>query len=60
MKKKIKYQIKDQYGCYVEKEEFDNYWDNYHKLEDLSMKESTRQRKERFKKLNPKDWHQKN
>ena len=43
---------KDQYGNYVSKEDFKKYWDDYHKLEDLSMKESTRQKEERLKKLN--------
>mgnify|MGYP001291038096 CR=1 FL=1 len=44
--------IKDQYGNYIREEEFDKYWDDYHKLEDLSMKESIRQKEERLKKLN--------
>ena len=43
---------KDQYGNFVSKQEFEKYWDDYHKLEDLSMKESTRQKEERLKKLN--------
>tara|TARA_B100001029_G_scaffold25093_1_gene17607 strand:- start:340 stop:504 length:165 start_codon:yes stop_codon:yes gene_type:complete len=51
MKKPLKPK-KDQYGNYVSKEEFEKYWDDYHKLEDLSMKESKRQKEERIKKLN--------
>ncbi len=43
---------KDQYGNYIREEDFDKYWDNYHRLEDLSMKESIRQKEERLKKLN--------
>ena len=43
--------IKDQYGNYVKEEDFDKYWDDYHRLEDLSMRESIRQKKERLKKL---------
>mgnify|MGYP001156796552 FL=1 len=42
---------KDQYGNYVKEEEFKKYWDDYHRLEDLSMKESIRQKEERLKKL---------
>ena len=35
--------------------EFNTYWDDYHNLEDISMKESIRQKKEREKKFkNPK------
>ena len=44
--------IKDQYGNYIKDEDFEKYWDDYHRLEDLSMKESIRQKKERLKKLN--------
>ena len=36
---------KDQYGNYVKEEEFDKYWDDYHRLEDLSMKESIDKKK---------------
>ena len=43
---------KDQYGNYIKEEDFDKYWDDYHRLEDLSMKESIRQKEERLKKLN--------
>ncbi|MFL2886237.1 MAG: hypothetical protein ACJZ48_04830 [Candidatus Pelagibacterales bacterium] len=39
--------IKDSYGRYVEKKSFDEYWDEFHKIENLSMKESIRQKKER-------------
>ena len=44
--------IKDQYGNYISEEDFDKYWDAYHRLEDLSMQESIRQKEERLKKLN--------
>ena len=40
---------KDSYGRYVESKTFDKYWDEFHKIEDLSMKESIRQKKEREK-----------
>jgi hypothetical protein len=54
IKKKKTYQ-KDNYGRYVKSHEFDRYWDEYHNLEDISMKESIRQRKEREKNIkNPK------
>ena len=33
--------IKDSYGRYVEKKSFDEYWDEFHKIENLSMKESS-------------------
>ena len=49
---KFSKRIKDQYGNYVKEEDFDKYWDDYHKLEDFSMKESIRQKEERLKKLN--------
>ena len=42
---------KDQYGNYIKEEDFDKYWDEYHTLEDHSMKESIRQKEERLKKL---------
>ena len=42
---------KDQYGNYVKEEEFDKYWDDYHRLEGFSMNESIRQKEERLKKL---------
>ena len=38
-------QIKDKYGQYSEKNEFSEYWDNFHRLESLSMKESIYQKK---------------
>jgi hypothetical protein len=38
---------KDTYGRYVENKTFDQYWDEFHKIESLSMKESIRQKKER-------------
>ena len=50
IKKKKTYQ-KDNYGRYVKSHEFDRYWDEYHNLEDISMKESIRQRKEREKNI---------
>ncbi len=40
---------KDAYGRYVDSKSFDEYWDEFHKIEDLSMKESIRQKKEREK-----------
>ena len=40
---------KDAYGRYVDSKTFDEYWDEFHKIEDLSMKESIRQKKEREK-----------
>ena len=49
---KLSKPIKDQYGIYIWEEDFDKYWDAYHRLEDLSMKESIRQKEERLKKLN--------
>ena len=39
--------IKDSYGRYVEIKTFDEYWDEFHKIENLSMKESIRQKNER-------------
>ncbi|MDC3154899.1 hypothetical protein OA530_02270 [Pelagibacteraceae bacterium] len=50
IKKKKAYQ-KDVYGRYVNSKEFNTYWDDYHNLEDISMKESIRQKKEREKKF---------
>ena len=47
--------IKDQYGNYVKEDEFESYWDNYHRLEMFSMTESIRQKEERLKKLNSKE-----
>jgi hypothetical protein len=49
---KLSKPTKDQYGNYINEEDFDKYWDDYHRLEDLSMKESIRQKEERLKKLN--------
>ena len=43
-KKKI---IKDSYGRLIDNKSFDEYWDEFHKIENLSMKESIRQKKER-------------
>ena len=44
MKKKT---IKDSYGKLVEVKSFDEYWDEFHRIESLSMKESIRQKRER-------------
>ena len=41
--------VKDSYGRYVETKTFDQYWEEFHKIESLSMKESIRQKKEREK-----------
>ena len=38
-KKKI---IKDSYGRLIDNKSFDEYWDEFHKIENLSMKESIR------------------
>ena len=35
---------KDQYGNYVSKEDFEKYWDDYHKLEDLSMNQQDKKK----------------
>ena len=43
--------IKDAYGRYVDSKTFDEYWDEFHKIEGLSMKESIRQKKEREKNI---------
>ena len=40
-KKKI---IKDSYGRLIDNKSFDEYWDEFHKIENLSMKESIRQK----------------
>ena len=47
-------QIKDKYRYYTEKKEFSEYWDDYQYRENLSMKESIHQKKERIEKLHPK------
>ena len=39
--------IKDSYGRLIDNKSFDEYWDEFHKIENLSMKESIRQKKER-------------
>ena len=49
-----KNQTKDKYGQYSDKNEFSEYWDNYHSLELLSMKESIHQKKTRIEKLKSK------
>ncbi|MDC3086695.1 hypothetical protein OA342_05090 [Pelagibacteraceae bacterium] len=54
IKKKKTFQ-KDKYGRYVKSKEFDVYWDEYHELEDISMKESVRQKIERTKKIETKE-----
>jgi hypothetical protein len=54
LKEKLKIHLKDKYGRYVETEEFSSYWDSYHQIEDLSMKESIRQKKERSEKIESK------
>ena len=48
MKKKT---IKDSYGKLVEVKSFDEYWDEFHRIESLSMKESIRQKRERQSKF---------
>ena len=48
MKKKT---IKDSYGKLVEVKSFDEYWDEFHRIESLSMKESIRQTRERQSKF---------
>ena len=55
MIKKRKETKKDRYGQLVDEADFDKYWDNYHSLEDLSMKESVRQKKERLDKIKSKE-----
>ena len=55
MIKKKKVTKKDRYGQLVDEADFDKYWDNYHSLEDLSMKESVRQKKERLAKIQSKE-----
>ena len=47
-------QIKDKYGHYTEKKEFSEYWDDYQYRENLSMKESIQQKKERIEKIRSK------
>ena len=42
---------KDAYGRYVDSKTFDEYWNEFHKIESLSMKESIRQKKEREKNI---------
>ena len=32
--------VKDSYGRLIENKSFDEYWDEFHKIENLSMKES--------------------
>ena len=54
LKKKKTFQ-KDKYGRYIKSKEFDVYWDEYHELEDISMKESVRQKIERTKKIETKE-----
>jgi hypothetical protein len=54
IKKKKTFQ-KDNYGRYIKSKEFDVYWDEYHELEDISMKESVRQKIERIKKIETKE-----
>ena len=55
MIKKKKVTKKDRYGQLIDETDFDKYWDNYHSLEDLSMKESVRQKKERLEKIQSKE-----
>jgi len=43
----IKNKIKDSYGSLVDKKSFDEYWEEFHKIEKLSLQESIRQKKER-------------
>ena len=59
IKKKKTFQ-KDKYGRYIKSKDFDVYWDEYHELEDISMKESVRQKIERTKKIETKEEHLKN
>ena len=54
MSKKKEKSVKDKYSRFVKNKAFDSYWDEYHYLEDLSMSESIRQKKERLKKLKSK------
>ena len=50
-KKKI---VKDSYGRLIDNKSFDEYWDEFHKIENLSMKESIRQKNERKSKIKDK------
>jgi hypothetical protein len=43
----IKNKIKDSYGSLVDNKSFDEYWEEFHKIEKLSLQESIRQKKER-------------
>ena len=46
--------VKDSYGRLIENKSFDEYWDEFHKIENLSMKESIRQKNERKSKIKDK------
>lgn len=54
MSKKIEKQKKDRYGRLVNVTDFESYWDEYQRTDDLSMSESIRQKEERLKKLKSK------
>ena len=54
LSKKKEISVKDKYSRFVKNKTFDSYWNEYHHLEDLSMSESIRQKKERLKKIKSK------